>query len=200
MADTPRAEGKKTAMRRIFLAFAFAIALVHAGCGADNSTANSAPPNSPTKTSTLKSQIMKIRLKIDDTVLTATLVDSKTTRVFVSFLPLTLTMNDLFRREKFAHLPRAISEEGKRTHTYEVGQVVYWSPGQDVAIFYRHDGEKIPNPGIIVIGKVDSGVEVLDVVGSVKVAVELVGEPWPLERQRVAQSAPQFAPSKREQL
>src|SRR6266699_7221677 len=132
-------------MRRNFLSFAFAIALVHAGCGADNS----APANSPTKTSTLESQTMKIRLKIDDKVITATLNDSKTTRDFISLLPLTLTMNDLFRREKFAHLPRAILEEGKRSHTYEVGQVVYWSPGPDVAIFYRDDGEKIPNPGII---------------------------------------------------
>ncbi len=163
-------------MRRIFLAFAFAIALVHAGCGGDNSTANSAPPNSPTKTSTLESQIMKIRLKIDDKVITATLNDSKTTRDFISLLPLTLTMNDLFRREKFAHLPRAISEEGKRSHTYEVGQVVYWSPGRDVAIFYRDDGEKIPNPGIIVIGKIDSGVAALDVAGSVKVTIELHDE------------------------
>ena len=163
-------------MRRIFLAFAFAIALVHAGCGADNSTANSAPPNSPTKTSTLKSQIMKIRLKIDDKVITATLNDSKTARDFVSQLPLTLTMNDLFRREKFAHLPRAISEEGKRTHTYEVGQVVYWSQGRDVAIFYRNDGERIPNPGIIVIGKIDSSVAALDVAGSVKVTIELHDE------------------------
>ena len=163
-------------MRRIFLAFAFAIALVHAGCGADNSTANSAPPNSPTKTSTLKSQIMKIRLKIDDKVITATLNDSKTARDFVSQLPLTLTKNDLFRREKFARLPRAISEEGKRTHTYEVGQVVYWSPGPDVAIFYRNDGEKIPNPGIIVIGKIDSSVAALDVAGSVKVTIEFHDE------------------------
>src|SRR5438132_9688963 len=144
-------------MRRIFLAFAFAIALVHAGCGADNSTANSAPPNSTTKTSTLESQIMNIRLKIDDKVITATLNDSKTTRDFISLLPLTLTMNDLFHREKFAHLPRAISKEGKRSHTYEVGQVVEWSPGPDVAIFYRNDGQEIPEPGIIVIGQIDSG-------------------------------------------
>ena len=163
-------------MRRIFLAFAFALALVHAGCGADNSMANSTPPNSPTKTSTLESQIMKIRLKIDDKVITATLNDSKTTRDFISLLPLTLTMNDLFRREKFAHLPRAISEEGKRSHTYEVGQVVYWSLGPDVAIFYRNDGEKIPNPGIIVIGKIDSSVAALDVAGSVKVTIELHDE------------------------
>src|SRR6266567_3185480 len=174
MADTPRAERRKTAMRRIFLAFAFALALVHAGCGADNSTANSAPPNSPTKASTLESQIMKIRLKLDDKVITATLNDSKTARDFVSLLP--LTINDLFRREKFAHLPRAILEEGKRNHTYEVGQVVYWSLGPDVAIFYRNDGERIPNPGIIVIGKIDSGVAALDVAGSVKVTIELHDE------------------------
>jgi hypothetical protein len=29
-------------------------------------------------------------------------------------LPLTLTMNDLFRRDKLAHLPKAITTEGKR--------------------------------------------------------------------------------------
>ena len=165
-------------MKRFFLAFAFAMAFIHGGCGADKSTADTALPNLPTKASSLKAQSMKIRLKVEDEdkVMTATLIDSKTTRAFVSLLPLTLTMNDLFRREKFAHLPRPISEEGKRTHTYEVGQMVYWSPGRDVAIFYRNDGEKIPNPGIIVIGKIDSGVAALDVAGSVKVTIELHDE------------------------
>jgi hypothetical protein len=160
-------------MRHSFLAFAFAMAFIHAGCGVDNSTANTALPNSPTDPFPVKPQSMKIRLKVEDKLMTATLIDSKTTRDFVSLLPLTLTMNDLFRREKFAHLPCLISEEGKRTHTYEVGQVVYWSPGPDVAIFYRNDGEKIPNPGIIVIGKIDSDVTALDVAGSVKVTIEL---------------------------
>jgi hypothetical protein len=117
---------------------------------------------------------MKIKLKVEDSVITATLIDSKTTRDFVSLLPLALTMNDLFRREKFAHLPRAISEDGQRTHTYQVGDVAYWSPGDTVAIFYRHDGQKIPNPGIIHIGKIDSGVDAFNVPGSVKVTVELV--------------------------
>ncbi len=116
---------------------------------------------------------MKIRLNVADKVITATLIDSETTRDFISLLPLTLTMNDLFRREKFAHLPRAISKEGKRTHTYEVGDVAYWSPGPDVAIFYRHDGQEIPEPGIIVIGKIESGVEALNVPGSIRATVEL---------------------------
>jgi hypothetical protein len=76
--------------------------------------------------------------------------------------------------EEFAHLPRAISKEGKRTHTYEVGDFAYWAPGPDVAIFYRHDGQEIPDPGIIVIGKIDSGVEALNVPSSVEVTVELI--------------------------
>src|SRR5256886_4137464 len=79
------------------------MAFIHAGCGADKSTADTALPNSPTKASPLKAQSMKIRLKVEDKVMTATLSDSKTTRDFVSLLPLSLTMNDLFRREKFAH-------------------------------------------------------------------------------------------------
>jgi 4-carboxymuconolactone decarboxylase len=90
--------------------------------------------------------------------------------------PITLTMNDLFRREKFAHLPRALSERGKRTHTYEIGDVAYWPPGPDVAIYYRHDGQEIPDPGIIVIGKIDSGVEAFIVADSVKVTVELASQ------------------------
>src|SRR6267142_6042861 len=117
---------------------------------------------------------MKIRLKIADKEITATLIDSVTTRDFVSLLPLKLTMNDLFGREKFGHLPRAISEGGKRTRTYEVGDLVYWSPGPDVAMFYRHDGQSIPSPGIIVLGKIESGMDVLNVPGSVKVTIDLV--------------------------
>ena len=117
---------------------------------------------------------MKIRITLNGKAITATLIESETTRDFISLLPLTLTMNDLFGREKFGHLPRAISEGGKRTQTYEVGDVIYWSPGPDVAMFYRHDGPSIPSPGIIVMGKIDSGVEALNVPGSVKVRIELI--------------------------
>ena len=60
-------------MRRSFLAFAFALALVKAGCGADNSTSNTGPrPNSLTETSPLKPPNMKVRLKVEDKVIIAT--------------------------------------------------------------------------------------------------------------------------------
>jgi quercetin dioxygenase-like cupin family protein len=116
---------------------------------------------------------MKIGITVQGKVMEATLIDSETTRDFVSLLPLTLSMADLHKREKFGHLPRPISEGGTRRKTYEVGDLVYWSPGPDVAIYYRQDGQSIPDPGIIVIGKVGSGVEALNVPGSVKARIEL---------------------------
>ena len=121
-----------------------------------------------------EAKTMKIRLTVNGKAITSTLIDSETTRDFVSLLPLTLTMGDLFGREKYGRLPRAISEGGKRTKSYEVGDVIYWSPGPDVAIYYRHDRQPIPDPGIIVMGKIDHGVEALNVPGSVKVMIELV--------------------------
>ena len=46
---------------------------------------------------------VKLRVKVADRTITATVIESETSRHFVSLLPLTLTMNDLFRREKFGH-------------------------------------------------------------------------------------------------
>jgi len=148
-------------MSRILIAFVLAATLGPTARGTDN-------------TPTSHTSAVKIKLTIDNKTLTATFADNGTARDFASVLPLTLTMNDLFGREKFGHLPRAISDKGKRTHTYEIGDIAYWSPGPDVAIYYHHDGEQIPDPGIIVIGKIDSGVAPLNVRGSVKVAMELM--------------------------
>lgn len=114
----------------------------------------------------------RVRIIIGGTSIEATLADSDAARDFASLLPLTLSMNDLFRREKFAALPRAISEQGKRTHDYAVGTIGYWPPGPDLAIFYRHDGERIPTPGLIVIGKIKTGVEALFVRGTISATIE----------------------------
>lgn len=167
-------KGNNYQKRVLILVFALVMSLSYSACRADNSMSSSASSKMPTEISTQQANSMKINIKVKDKVVTATLIDSKTTQDFVSLLPLTLTMNDLFGREKFAHLPRAISEEGERTKTYEVGDIIYWSLGPDVAIYYRHDGEEIPDPGIIAIGKIDAGVEAFNVPGSVEVTIELV--------------------------
>src|SRR2546428_12993455 len=95
---------------------------------------------------------MKMRIKVEATPLNATLLESKASRDFASLLPLTLTMNDLFRREKYGHLPRPISGEGWRAPTYKVGQSAYWAPGPDVATYYPQCGRPIPHPAIVAPG------------------------------------------------
>ncbi|MDI1447467.1 cyclophilin-like fold protein [Polyangium sp. 6x1] len=117
---------------------------------------------------------MKLRIKINERVVSATLNSGETASDFASLLPLTLEMNDLFQREKYAHLPRALSEDAPRTRSYEVGDIAYWSPAHDVAIFYRKDGQAIPAPGLITLGKLDSGADAFDVSGSVRVTIERV--------------------------
>ena len=128
-------------MKRIVLA-ALAMALIPAAYGADASAA----PGSAAERAPTRPDRMKIRLTVEGKELTATLIDSQTSRDFISLLPLTLTMNDLFGREKFAHLPRALSEEGRRTHTYAVGEVGYWSSGGDVAILLPARRRGDPRP------------------------------------------------------
>src|SRR6266540_469831 len=163
----------KTRIKRcLFLPILLVAALSNVAYGGD-SAVNNIRPEQQAETFTERQTTM-IRIRTDDRTITATLIDSETTKDFVCLLPLTLTMDDLFGREKFGHLPRTISQGGKRTQTYEVGDVVYWSPGPDVAIFYRHDRQSIPPPGIIVLGNIESGMDVLNVPGSVMVTIDLV--------------------------
>jgi hypothetical protein len=160
-------------MRSGFLfVLVFAMALNQAVCGSDRNAAGDDPSERRSEPFVGQANSMRIRLTVNGKTLSASLIDSATTRDFISLLPLTLAMNDLFGREKFAHLPRAISEGGERRRTYEIGELIYWSPGADIAIYYRNDGQPIPAPGVIVIAKIDSGVEALDMPGSVTVTIE----------------------------
>ena len=107
---------------------------------------------------------MPIRLTIDGRAATATLTDTLTAREFASLLPLTLDMRDLFGREKPGQLPRPLAtDEGQST--YRVGDLGYWAPSHDLAIFYRDDGQRIPSPGIVIIGRIDTGLDLIAQAG-----------------------------------
>ena len=57
-----------------------------------------------------QSGTMTIRITVQGRTIAATLADNAPARDFASLLPLTVTMNDLFSREKFGHSPRALDE------------------------------------------------------------------------------------------
>lgn len=44
---------------------------------------------------------------------------------------------------------------------YRAGQIGYWPPGDDLALYYHEDGFRIPSPGIVMIGEIDSGLETI---------------------------------------
>ena len=110
-----------------------------------------------------------------ETAFDATLDDSVTARDFASLLPLTLPMDDLFKREKYGRLPRPLTAGGEPRSSYEIGNIAYWSPGPDIAIFYDHDGQSIPAPGIVILGQITSEADALKQYdGTVDVTIEAV--------------------------
>ena len=72
----------------------------------------------------------RLRITIGGGAIEATLADSDAARDFASLLPLTLAMNDLFRREKFATLPRAISNRASGHVTMPLGPSATGRPGR----------------------------------------------------------------------
>ena len=56
---------------------------------------------------------MKIRIDIEGQAVTSTLVDSETSKDFVSLLPLTLTLKDYAATEKISDLSEATFHQGR---------------------------------------------------------------------------------------
>jgi hypothetical protein len=116
----------------------------------------------------------RIRIRMGDQTVTATLNRSEAARDLVAMLPVSIQMRDHLRREKTGRIPKPLSERTQGSPSYEKGDLGYWRPGGNFVIFYRHDGLTIPSPGIVLLGKLDAGAEVFDLPGSVDVTVELI--------------------------
>lgn len=94
---------------------------------------------------------MQIRLTAGGAQAVARLYDTSTARDFASLLPLTISLHDLGGREKAGPLPRPLAD-GRGQDSYRAGQLGYWSPSHDLAVYCHQDGFQIPPPGIVIIG------------------------------------------------
>jgi hypothetical protein len=129
-------------------------------------------PATSQETSAQRTNAMKISIKIQDKVITATLIDNATSRDFVSLLPISLTLEDYAATEKISNLPRKLSTEGAPAGSDpSIGDIAYYSPWGNLAIFYR---DFRYSSGLIKLGKIDSGIEALNITGSAKVTIELI--------------------------
>jgi hypothetical protein len=140
--------------------------------------APSRPPLPPEETRAEPSQevtgMMKIRITIDGKAIEATLLDNATARDFLSLLPMTLVLKDYASTEKIGYPPRKLSTAGAPGGIDPaVGDITYYAPWGNLAIFYRDFGYA---NGLVKLGRIDSGIEALSAPGSLKVAIEPLGK------------------------
>jgi hypothetical protein len=125
-------------------------------------------------TSGQEASTMKIRLTFDGKAAEATLRDNATARDLLSMLPITLTLQDYASTEKIGYPPRKLSTAGAPAGVDpSVGDIAYYAPWGNLAIFYKDFGY---SRGLIGLGRIDSGLEALNVPGSLKVTIERVGK------------------------
>ena len=112
----------------------------------------------------------RILLSSDWGKVTAELVGNNAARALVQMLPLTIEMRDHLRQEKTGNLPSPLPAV-ERQLDFSTGTLGLWSSNHFV-IYYR-DG-RVPQPGIILIGRVTDDVSIFDRPGPVTVRVERI--------------------------
>lgn len=113
-----------------------------------------------------------IRITLGDRFVSASLEDSAATRDFVAQLPLTLDLEDYSATEKIAYLPQKLATHGAPSGIDpEVGDVTYYAPWGNLALFYWDFGY---SAGLVRLGRITAGLEHLDYHGSRLVKIERV--------------------------
>lgn len=97
--------------------------------------------------------------------------DSSAARDYLKLLPLTLTLEDYSRTEKIRYLPRKLVMEYEPAGIDPmVGDLASYAPWGTIAKFYRDFGYPA---GLILLGRLDSGIDAFSVSGSVKATFEI---------------------------
>jgi hypothetical protein len=112
----------------------------------------------------------RILISSDWGKVTAELVDNEATRSLIQMLPLTIEMRDHLRQEKTGNLPSPLPAV-ERQLDFSTGTLGLWS--SDHFVIYYRDG-RVPQPGIILLGRVTDDVSIFDRPGPVTVRVERI--------------------------
>jgi hypothetical protein len=110
----------------------------------------------------------RIRISSDWGNVTAELADNAAARSLIQMLPITIDMRDHLRQEKTGNLPAPLPDIA-RQRDFAAGTLGLWGP--DHFVIYYSSG-RVPQPGIIILGKVTGDVLIFDRPGSVAVRLE----------------------------
>lgn len=114
----------------------------------------------------------KIRMTIEDREITANFDDNATARDFISLLPMTLTLEDYDKTEKVSDLPKRLStEDAPEGIDPSVGDITYYAPWGNLALFYRDFGYA---RGLVRLGRIEAEIDVFKQPGPLRVTIERV--------------------------
>ncbi|MEU6782788.1 cyclophilin-like fold protein [Nonomuraea angiospora] len=138
------------------------LATVLAGC--------TLPANShitrPLSTAASVTSGMAMLLRFGDQTVTVALADTPPSRQFAAMLPLTLQLTDAWGQAKAGRLPRVLTAQGGTpVHDPTPGEVYFWPPSGVIAVYYDDLGQEVPDPGLVRLGVVNTGLDKLAAAG-----------------------------------
>lgn len=107
----------------------------------------------------------RIQISSDWGNVTAELEDNAAARALIQMLPMEIDMRDHLRQEKTGDLPSPLPETA-RQRDFTKGTLGLW--GRDDFVIYYGSG-RVPEPGIVILGKVRGDVSIFDRPGSITV-------------------------------
>jgi len=163
-------------IRNLSLALALA-AITVVACAESDSVRRQEPTrgtNEKQETMMKMKMKMKIRITIGGKAVTATLAGNETAKDFVSLLPLTLTLKDYADNEKISDLPKKLStKSAPPSYDPSAGDIAYYAPWGNLALFHKNGHD---SPGLIKLGSIDSGADVLRQPGALKATFERIND------------------------
>lgn len=118
--------------------------------------------------------IVQIKIEMADATLIVDMDNNPSARDFLALLPLTVSLQDYAATEKISDLPHRLSRDGAPAGmTPAVGDLTYYAPWGNLAIFYR--GFRY-SEGLIKLGRLSSGVELLARRGPIQARISKLGQ------------------------
>lgn len=117
--------------------------------------------------------LMKIRIVVGNHELPATLENSLAAQKFADMLPLELNLEDYHSTEKVADLPsRLPTGDSPAGVDPDVGDITYYAPWGNLAIFYRDFGYA---SGLVRLGRIEGNISLLSGKAPIKARIERIG-------------------------
>lgn len=137
------------------------------GTVASGSSSHSVAADTGSPAAAVSAGAFRIALVVGDDVATATLADTPAAREFAATLPLTIDTEDRFGQAATGQLPHGLrSGDDDPVVDPAPGGLYYWAEDRSIAVVTTDLGPSVPAPGLVRLGAVDAGLDVLASAGN----------------------------------